>query len=299
MRLPVPTPPEFDALSQREVVVDGARIAYTEAGEGPPVLMLHGAVFGGNVFWWETQQTLAPKLRTIAPDFVGWGASDKPRAPYTLETYRAFISGFLDALGLEQVVLAGHSMGGLLGSAYALLHPERVSRLFLLAVPPAWANFEIPPLFQPLLVPLLGELMMAATPLFGTEHPLGIRRFYESLFHDPRANAPARMRAMLHACCVATSEPAHRAAFLNTLRSIRGTEAERLRAMLRARLADFERPTRLLAGRQDPLFAVSVIEAGAALLPGARLDVLDACGHFPSWEQPARVAAALEEFALA
>ncbi|HEY9722037.1 MAG TPA: alpha/beta fold hydrolase, partial [Oscillatoriaceae cyanobacterium] len=275
MRLPVPTPPEFDALAQREVIVDGARIAYTEAGDGPPVLLLHGAVFGGNVFWWETQQALAPHVRTIAPDFIGWGASDKPRAPYTLDTYRAFISGFLDALGLDQVVIAGHSMGGILGSAYALLHPERVSRLFLLAVPPAWADFELPNLFRPFLTPLLGELIMFSTPYFGTENPLGIRRFYESLFHDPRRIAPDRMRSMLHACCAATAEPAHREAFLNTIRSIRGEAADQLRSELREHLPRFERPTRLLAGMQDPLFPLSVIQAGAAMLPGAKLDVLD------------------------
>lgn len=297
MRLPSPPPEEFAALKQREVLVNGVRVSYTEAGEGPPMLLLHGAVFAGNVFWWETQQALAPHARTFAPDYPGWGASEKPFKQYHMEEYHAFVLGFMEQIGVDKVALVGHSLGGLVSSSFALFYPEKVSSLTILAAPPAWAEFEVPSLFKPFLVPFLGEVMMMATPLAGVDHPLGIRRYYESLFHNPGNISVARMREMLEACVAATAEAGHRHAFLNTIRSSEVYLTPRERYRMRGLMHECQVPMQLVAGREDPLFALTMIEKAAAMNAQASLVVLDQCGHFPTWEQPQQVVDLVRNFA--
>lgn len=285
MRLPTPVPDEFSALAQREVVVDGCRISYTEAGSGPTVLLLHGAVFAGNVFWWETQAALAPYCRTVAPDYPGWGASEKPAGPYGMEQYHAFVKGFMDAMGLDKVVVIGHSMGGLVGSSFALLHPERVLSFAALAAPPAWASADLPWLFQPFQHALLGEVMMFFTPMLGPRHPLGVRRFYESLFHDVRTVPAHRLHLALEGCCEATADPAHRLAFLNTVRTNR-PHFSGGNGHMKELAKGLSVPVTLIAGKQDSLFPVEMITQSAREAPNVKLAVLDPCGHFPTWEQP-------------
>ena len=296
MRLPQPTPPEFESLTQRDALVGGARIAYTEAGSGPPVLLLHGAVFCGNPFGWELQASLAPHVRTLAPDYPGWGASEKPHGPYDLEHYMAFFNGFLDATGLERVAIVGHSLGGVLGSAFALRHPERVRSLTTIAVPPVWVEFGVPPLFQPFVLPGLGEALLAVSPLVGTGNPLGIRRYYESLFHAPRTIRPERLRPVLEACLEVTGDPAHQRAFLNTMRAAHAMAKSPMREELRTLAGQAPFPVMLIGGKQDPMVPAPLVEEGARAVPGAELHLLDACGHFPTWEQPDRVAELVRNF---
>lgn len=289
MRLPADLPPAYAPLVEREVTVQGRKVVYTEAGSGPPVLMLHGAVFGGNVFWWENQAALAGQFRTIAPDFPGWGASDKPAGAYTMAFYHDFITAFLEALGLAQVAIVGHSMGGLLGSSYALRHPQRVTHLVTVAAPPAWVDFAIPMLFRPFTVPLVGELTLNALPILGVDFPLGVRTFYEGLFHAPKEVAPERMRRALAGCVEAVSDPAHRAAFLSTLRANQSMFRPGTTSPFQALLEAASFPTMLIAGREDRLFPLPLIQRGAGLMPAARLEVLAPCGHFPQWERAGEV----------
>lgn len=283
-------------LRQRELRLDGVRITYTEAGDGPPVLMLHGAVSAGNVFWWDTQVAMAPYARTLAPDFPGWGESDRPLTAYTLAYYHQFIDDFLAALGLDEVTIVAHSMGGLIGSSYALSHPQRVAGLVTMAVPPVWVNVPIPPLFQPFMHPLLGEAMLLAAPFLGTEHPWGMRRFYESLIHDIQHVGPERLEEVLRQGCAVVADAYHRQAFLSTMRSnqiffTRGTSG-----LYGDQLKDAHYPVLLVAGAQDPLFPLDLFHAAAARHPEARLMTLEACGHFPMWEQPEQVSDLLQGF---
>jgi haloalkane dehalogenase len=284
-------------LCQRELVLDGVRISYTEAGYGPPVLMLHGAVSAGNVFWWDTQVALSAHARTLAPDFPGWGESDRPLTAYTLEFYHRFLDDFLAALGLDRVTIVAHSMGGLIGSSYALLNPHRVAGLATVGVPPVWVNVPMPALFQPFLRPLLGEAMLMASPLLGIEHPWGIRRYYEALFHDLQQVGGDRLNEVLRQGCKVIADAYHRQAFLSTMRSNQAYFTPGASALYRERLKDATFPIMMVAGAQDPLFPIELFHMAAEQHPDARLVALDPCGHFPMWEQPERVTALLQGFA--
>ena len=296
MRLPGGESSHHQGLRQREVILDGVRITYTEAGDGPPVLMLHGAVSAGNVFWWDSQVALSAHARTIAPDFPGWGESDRPLTAYTREFYHRFLDDFLAALGLERVTIVAHSMGGLIGSSYALTNPHRVAGLATVGVPPVWVDIPIPELFQPFLRPVIGETMLMATPFLGIEHPWGIRHYYETLFHDLQQIDVDRLKEILRQGCQVVADAYHRQAFLSTMRSNRVYFTQGASALFLERLKDATFPVMMVAGVQDPLFPIDLFHTAAERHPGARLVALDPCGHFPMWEYPERVNELLQRF---
>ena len=127
--LPIVTRPStaFDLLS---LSVEGAEAAYACQGtvNHPPLVFLHG--WGAShKFWRWAFSAFAPRYRCIAPDFPGFGLSEKPRRDYSMEALAAWTGKFLDALGYPKVTLVGHSMGGTIALLLALDHPERVEKL--------------------------------------------------------------------------------------------------------------------------------------------------------------------------
>ncbi len=120
---------------RRTVRLPWGRLSVQVAGEGPPLLLLHG--LGGSGRYWAGIAPLLADTRTlIAPDLAGFGRSDKPRLDYTRDFHVATIEGLLSALPVEgRVDIAAHSMGGILAALVAARHPERVASLALVASP--------------------------------------------------------------------------------------------------------------------------------------------------------------------
>jgi len=118
---PMPTP--------RHVETNGIRMAVYEAGEGFPVVLLHG--WPELAFSWRHQipALAAAGYRVIAPDQRGYGLTDRPERveDYDMEHLTGDLVGLLDALGLDHAVFVGHDWGGLLGWQLPLLHRERVA----------------------------------------------------------------------------------------------------------------------------------------------------------------------------
>jgi pimeloyl-ACP methyl ester carboxylesterase len=118
------------------VVVNGTRLAYHEwAGDGPPVLCIHGVT--GNCHAWDRwAEHLAPGYRVIALDLRGRGGSNKPPA-YPVEVHRdplcypRDLDRVIDALGLEAISYIGHSLGAMIGVLMAATYPHRIRRLVL------------------------------------------------------------------------------------------------------------------------------------------------------------------------
>ena len=116
-----------------DVQVGPHRIHYLVAGDGPPLLLVHGVAMRA--------ADLAPLFRTLsehhrvyAPDLLGYGDSDKPRdADYSVTMQTEVVRGFLDAMKLEQPDVMGISMGGWIAMKLAAEHPERVRRLVLVS----------------------------------------------------------------------------------------------------------------------------------------------------------------------
>ena len=117
---------------------DGTRIAYEEHGDpgAPAMVLLHG-LGEQAASWAPVVGRLAELHRVLALDLRGHGGSDWPGA-YGLEHMRDDVVGVLDALGLGQVVLVGHSLGGAVAYLVAFAHPGRVARLVVEDAPPPW-----------------------------------------------------------------------------------------------------------------------------------------------------------------
>jgi haloalkane dehalogenase len=110
-------------------------IVYTDTGSGPPVVFLHGNPTSA-VLYRHLIEALAPSHRCIAPDYLGFGRSDKPASlppdfSYLPSDHAVHIEALLQHLDLEDVTLVLHDWGGPIGLHYALRHPDRIRRLVL------------------------------------------------------------------------------------------------------------------------------------------------------------------------
>src|SRR5262245_39785615 len=112
--------------------VDGLSLNYVTTGRGPAVVLLHG-LGGFAESWRHTIDALATRATVFALDLPGFGRSAKPRTIYGLGYFARALHGFLDALGLGQASLVGHSLGGSVAVTYALTHPSRVERVALVS----------------------------------------------------------------------------------------------------------------------------------------------------------------------
>lgn len=113
--------------------IDGLKINYKVAGEGPVILVLHG--WGSDSARWESVQVrLAQQgFQVVIPDLPGFGKSEQPKSSWNIEDYSIFVEKFVDALSLKEFYLLGHSFGGGLALLYAVKHPEKIQKLFLFA----------------------------------------------------------------------------------------------------------------------------------------------------------------------
>lgn len=126
----------------REVMVSGLSLHYQEWGdpEKPPIIMLHGFGVSGHMFD-EFASRLATRYRLIALDQRGHGDSAwSQEGDYSREAFVADLEGFRNALGIDQFILIGHSMGGLNSVSYSARYPSRVSALVLVDVGPEAAR---------------------------------------------------------------------------------------------------------------------------------------------------------------
>src|SRR5689334_18884371 len=112
--------------------IHGYRRAFRAAGSGPAILLIHG-IGDNSTTWSSVQSTLAQRFTVIAPDLLGHGLSDKPRADYSVAAYANGMRDLLTVLGIERATLVGHSLGGGVAMQFAYQFPERTERLVLVA----------------------------------------------------------------------------------------------------------------------------------------------------------------------
>src|SRR6202789_4735000 len=112
--------------------IHGYTRAFRIAGSGPAILLIHG--IGDNSTTWNTVQAkLAQRFTVIAPDLLGHGRSDKPRADYSVAGYANGMRDLLSVLGVDRVTVVGHSLGGGVAMQFAYQYPERCERLVLVS----------------------------------------------------------------------------------------------------------------------------------------------------------------------
>jgi pimeloyl-ACP methyl ester carboxylesterase len=275
-------------LELRGGEVDGLALHYVVEGRGSAVVLVHGlGAFAES--WRHTIAALAPHATVYAIDLPGYGRSAKPRARYRLAYFARALHGFIEAAGLAEPALVGHSLGGAVAVAYALMHPARVARLALVGslVPGFPYEFSTPARVAAL--PAVGELLALC----------GCARLFKASIARCFATPDAEeVDFLVDAHYRERTTPEARAAFLTTLRDIRADFGAHLADYRRA-LATLDLPVLLIHGRQDRVVPPSHCAAAAAGLPHAGVRWLDRCGHFPHIEHAAVANAWLREFVVA
>jgi pimeloyl-ACP methyl ester carboxylesterase len=127
--------PPVPGVRHRTVHANGVDLHVAEAGDGPPLLLVHG----WPQHWWAWRKViprLAERYRVLAVDLRGHGWSDAPPGDYAKATFAADLLALLDAEGIERTKILAHDWGGYASFLLAMDHPERVERLVVLDVPP-------------------------------------------------------------------------------------------------------------------------------------------------------------------
>ena len=283
--------------SHRETIINGIRLHYVEAGEGPPVVLLHGFPE-----FWYSWRFLIPALATagfhvIAPDMRGYNLSETPQgvAAYHIDHLVADAAALLHTFGgAAGGYLAGHDWGGVVAWHTARRHPELVQKLVILNAPHpnrylevlrgSWAQkvksnyvafFQLPWLPELLLTAFRGALVARA-----------LRAGIRNQAHFTREDARAYREAI--------TRPGAATAALNYYRNIgRRTIARGMRE----RSTAISVPTLLLWGQHDPALELANADRDALLrwVPNLEVDLIDA-GHFVHIDRPEMVNARMISF---
>ena len=255
------------------------RVAIQEAGEGPPVVMLHG-LGGTKVSFLPTQAALAQTHRTIAVDLPGFGDTDKPVGAYDAKFFAKWVVGLLDALEIDRAQIVGHSMGGRVAIELGMSHPDRVACLALMTPSLAWLRDKRWTPYLRLLRPELAFLQPAPRAI--------VERFVHAAVPGAKdgwsaAGIDEFLRSYL--------TPRGRVAFYAAARNIYLEEAGEFWTRLEA----VEARSLFLWGRRDPLVPLGFSRHVRRALPAAEHVELD-CGHIPQFERPAQTNAAVGRF---
>lgn len=116
------------------VVIDNQVVHYEVFGRGRPVLFLHGWL-GSWRYWFPTMEVVAEHFRTYSFDFWGFGDSQRRPSQPSIQSYSDQVIRFLDALGIDRVMLVGHSMGGMVALKTAINYPQRIARVATVGAP--------------------------------------------------------------------------------------------------------------------------------------------------------------------
>jgi pimeloyl-ACP methyl ester carboxylesterase len=265
--------------------VDGLSLHYFVEGRGPAVVLLHG-LGGFALSWRHNIAALATRATVYAVDLPGFGRSAKPRTRYGLAYFARALHSFLDALGISQASLVGHSFGGAVAVTYALTHPTRVERLALLGSVVPGFTWQVSWRHRLVCTYGLGELvaLCGCAPMY--------RAAIAGCFHVPD---PAEVDFLVGCDYGERTSVAARAAWLSTTRALRAEMVDRRQDYRRA-IATLDLPVLLVHGRQDPAVPPSHCAEAADGFPRGRARWLDACGHFPHIEHAQVVNGWLDDF---
>jgi pimeloyl-ACP methyl ester carboxylesterase len=247
--------------------VDGVRVRYTDTGEGPAVVFIHG--FASSLDVWDgVMSEVAKTHRVLALDLKGFGWTDRPEGDYSPAAQTRLVLRLMDARGIDQAALVAHSWGASVALAVALSAPQRVTRL---ALYDAWVYEEqLPPTFYWARADGVGEA------IFGIFYNQRVEDKIALAFYDKKFVT----QKLVDATERALERPGATAAALAAVRGQRYSHVQE-------RYKEIQQPTLLLWGRDDLVTMLSYGERLGNELAHAKLVVYPRCGHFPMVEAKA------------
>jgi 2-hydroxy-6-oxo-6-(2'-carboxyphenyl)-hexa-2,4-dienoate hydrolase len=258
----------------------GIRPRAIEAGDGEPLLLLHGV--GGHA---ETyQRNVVPLARggyhVYAIDFVGHGFSDQPDQDYGVSVFADHVLRFLDAIGADRAHLCGESLGGWTAAWLAIQRPERVGKV-ILNTAAGLAIADPSPALAAEYQERRKELRERTLAALDDPTRETVRKRLEWLMADPASVTDELLETRFRIY----EQPAFRQAqrrYWSRDVSLQGdTEL-----LTRERLARITAPTFFLWTEHDPFLPWQVAEQAHQLVPGSYFHVMRDCGHWPQFEDP-------------
>jgi len=258
----------------------GWRIHFIAQGEGSPVVLIHGFMDSLQT-WRRNVQALAETHRVYAFDVLGFGSSDRVRAPiYTLKQQARFLREFFVAQSIEHADIIGHSMGGALALQFAYDFPDLVHKLVVIA-PATYLYAAFP---RNGLRPIPRRVSRGILGLYERwqgERASSLRLAYGDPEHIPQDALPIR----------------------NQMRRVRGTH-DALISMSKSKresdvphqLKHVDAPTLIVWGKRDHVVPIWHAQRHSRELPNARLEWIETAGHLPHEEEPDSVNELLIEF---
>ncbi|MGH2487623.1 MAG: alpha/beta fold hydrolase [Ktedonobacterales bacterium] len=294
------------SIESHVVDVLGHRMRYLTGGYGEAVVLLHGLADNAEA-WGRILPALSKEYQVFAPDLLGCGVSDKPAIDYSLWAQATYLRHFMDAVGAERAIIVGHSLGGALALHLYMQYPERVARLALIAS--GGMGRDLPLSLR--LCTLAGSSAVIGALLGSrhTNHPAArvgnhvLGRLWPATAAADRAKHAALAAVNAEEALANAEEagildrlrePAARAAFLATLRSVGDVRGQRGSALDALSLIDA--PVLLIHGERDATIPVAHGQTGIGRLKRGRLALLPNCGHCPQREAPAQVTNLLLDF---
>jgi pimeloyl-ACP methyl ester carboxylesterase len=272
-----PAPSEFIELQGMSVHV---------RDEGPrddpaPLLLLHGT--SASLHTWDGwAQALKDQRRVIRVDLPGFGLTGPfPDGNYRMAHYSAFITGLLDALGVQQVVLVGNSLGGQIAWETARAYPQRVSKLILVDAAGFPLNSTSVPIgFQIARMPALATVMSKILP----------KQMIESSLRNVYGNPDLVTPELVERYYELSLRAGNRAALIQRF-SQRDDPT-----LNQARISQLNVPTLILWGGRDRLIPPANAKLFNAAIQGSQLQMFEELGHVPQEEDPASTVALVQAF---
>lgn len=258
-----------------QITVNNFSMAYTDEGQGLPVLLVHG--YPLNRRMWQPQvETLSKIARVIAPDLRGHGDSQAVLGPYSMEMFADDLNALLEALGITQkIVLCGLSMGGYTAFAFYRKYASRLAGLVLTATRAA---------------PDSTEARLARMQAANVAREQGLNAIVEGML--PRILSPKTYQRQPELV-----DQVREIMLKTSLEGVLGDlSGLRERPDSTPILAQINVSALLLPGADDPIVPLAEAQAMHAAIPGAHMQIIPEAGHLPNMENPALFNQALRKF---
>ncbi|WP_417668038.1 3-oxoadipate enol-lactonase [Roseibium sp.] len=251
---------------------NGLSLHYADTGEtGLPALVLANSLGTDFRSWDRVVERLSGFYRIIRYDKRGHGLSESSDAPYQMSDHVADLADLLDALKVSSVIVVGLSVGGQIAQGLALTRPDLVRALVLCDTA---AKIGTPDMWQARMEVIeKGGIEALAAPI--------LERWFSEDFRTNRPEELAGWRSML------TRTPVQ--GYLGTCAAIRDTDFSE-------DVTSLDLPVLCVCGTEDGATTPDVVEATAALIPGARYIPIDGAGHLPCIEKPDALVSAIKTF---
>jgi pimeloyl-ACP methyl ester carboxylesterase len=268
--------------------VHGHDRAFIDVGTGPAILLLHG--IGSDRRTWDAvvRPIAAAGFRVIAPDFLGHGASGKPRADYSLGGFANGMRDLLTILDVEAATVVGHSFGGGVAMQFAYQYPERTERVVLVGA--GGLGRDVHPVLRALTLPGAGAALAVAA----ARVPRMVARPLLLTLHRARVPGAVDLAEMV-TVYDGLGETGARSAFLHVLRAAVDWRGQVVTMLDRSYLAA-GMPVCVVWGDRDSVISADHARVAERALPHARLEIFEGAGHFPHRADPMRFVDVLTSF---